>query len=130
MAVDSPEIGSGWRAFAGVLILIAGIFNVIDGIVAVFDAKYLTDHLVFGDLRSWGWAILAIGAVQFLVGLAIFSGSGLAAFLGVLIAGLNAIGQLLFLRTYPMWSVITIAIDLLIIYGLTAYGHVRRQRIS
>jgi hypothetical protein len=130
MAVDSPEIGSGWRAFAGVLILIAGIFNVIDGIVAVFDAKYLTNHLVFGDLRSWGWAILAIGAVQFLVGLAIFSGSGLAAFLGVLIAGLNAIGQLLFLRTYPMWSVITIAIDLLIIYGLTAYGHVRRQRLS
>jgi hypothetical protein len=130
MAVDSPEIGSGWRAFAGVLILIAGIFNIIDGIVAVFDAKYLTNHLIFGDLRSWGWAILVIGAVQFLVGMAIFSGSGLAAFLGVLIAGLNAIGQLLFLRTYPMWSVITIAIDLLIIYGLTAYGHVRRQRVS
>jgi hypothetical protein len=130
MAVDSPEIGSGWRAFAGVLILIAGIFNIIDGIVAVADAKYLTDRLIFGDLRSWGWAILAIGAVQFLVGLAIFSGSGLAAFAGVLIAGLNAIGQLLFLRTYPMWSVITIAIDLLIIYGLTAYGHVRRQRVS
>ncbi len=130
MAVDSPEIGSGWRAFAGVLILIAGIFNIIDGIVAVADAKYLTDRLIFGDLRSWGWAILAIGAVQFLVGMAIFSGSGLAAFLGVLIAGLNAIGQLLFLRTYPMWSVITIAIDLLIIYGLTAYGHVRRQHVS
>jgi hypothetical protein len=130
MAVDSPEIGSGWRAFAGVLILIAGIFNLIDGIVAVADPTYLTDHLIFGDLRSWGWAILAIGAVQFLVGLAIFSGSGLAAFVGVLIAGLNAIGQLLFLRTYPVWSVITIAIDLLIIYGLTAYGHVRRQRVS
>ncbi|HEX4220622.1 MAG TPA: hypothetical protein VHZ02_19775 [Acidimicrobiales bacterium] len=127
MAVDSPEIGSGWRAFAGVLILIAGIFNIIDGIVAVADAKYLTDRLVFGDLRSWGWAILVIGAVQFLVGLAIFGGRGWAAFLGVLIAGLNAIGQLLFLRTYPMWSVITIAIDLLIIYGLTAYGHVRRR---
>lgn len=128
MAVDSPEIGSGWRAFAGVLILIAGIFNIIDGIVAVADTKYLTDHVIFGDLTSWGWAILAIGAVQFLVGLAIFAGSGFAAFLGVLIAGLNAIGQLLFLRTYPAWSVITIAIDLLIIYGLTAYGHVRRNR--
>jgi hypothetical protein len=128
VAVDSPEVGSGWRAFAGVLILIAGVFNIIDGIVAVFDAKYLTNHLIFGDLKSWGWAILAIGAIQFLTGLAIFSGSGLAAFVGVLIAGLNAIGQLLFLRTYPMWSVITIAIDLLIIYGLTAYGHVRRSR--
>ena len=128
MAVDSPEIGSGWRAFAGVLILIAGIFNIIDGIVAVADTKYLTDHVIFGDLTSWGWAILAIGAVQFLVGLAIFAGSGFAAFLGVLIAGLNAIGQLLFLRTYPAWSVITIAIDLLIIYGLTAYGHVGRNR--
>jgi hypothetical protein len=130
VAVDSPEVGSGWRAFAGVLILIAGVFNIIDGIVAVFDAKYLTNHLIFGDLKSWGWAILAIGAIQFLTGLAIFSGSGLAAFVGVLIAGLNAIGQLLFLRTYPMWSVITIAIDLLIIYGLTAYGHVRRSRVG
>jgi hypothetical protein len=128
MSVDSPEVGSGWRAFAGVLILIAGIFNVIDGVVAVFDGKYLTNNLIFGDLRSWGWAMLALGAIQFLTGLAIFSGSGLAAFVGVLIAGLNAIGQLLFLRTYPMWSVITIAIDLLVIYGLTAYGHVRRHR--
>ncbi len=121
--------GSGWRVFAGVMIMLVGIFNVIDGIVTVANPHYFTvyssgysHHLVFGSLKSWGWAILIVGAVQFLAALAIFAQRGWGSVVGIIVAGLSAIGQLLYLGVDPWWSVIVIAIDVMIIYGLAAYG--------
>ena len=110
--------------FAGVLFTLVGVFNFIDGIVAIANSHYLNNHLVFGDLKSWGWTILILGVIQFLVGLAIVAGQTWAAYVGIVMAGLDAIGQLLFLPSYPVWSIIIIAIDVFIIYGLAVYGAV------
>jgi hypothetical protein len=110
--------------FAGVLFTIVGVFNFIDGIVAIANSHYLSSHLVFGDLKSWGWTILILGVIQFLIGLAIMAGQTWAAYVGIVMAGLDAIGQLLFLPSYPVWSIIIIAIDVFIIYGLAVYGAV------
>ena len=119
--------GSGWRAFAGTLILLAGVLNFVDGIVTLDNPHYFVaigygNRLIFGDTRSWGWAILVVGIVQFLTGLAIFSGRTWAALLGIAIAALSAIGQLLYIGTDPWWSIIVIALDVLVIYALTLYG--------
>ncbi len=127
--------GSGWRAFAGVMILLVGIFNFIDGIVAVLDRNYYAyfyttsgnasvtvHHLVFGDIRSWGWAILILGIIEVVTALAIFAHMSWAAAVGIVVAACNAIGQLLLLGLYPWWSIIAIAIDVLVIYGLAVYG--------
>lgn len=114
--------GYGWLSFAGVLFLLVGAFNFIDGIVAILNSHYVNSYLVFGDLRSWGWAILVLGVIQFLVGLAVLAHQSWAALVGILLAVLDAVGQLLYLRTYPVWSVIIIAVDVLIIYGLSMYG--------
>jgi hypothetical protein len=122
MTAESDIKGTGWRTFAGVLIVLVAIFNFIDGIVAIANTHYLNSHLVFGDLRSWGWAIIILGAFQFLVGLAILVGQPWAALVGIFFAVLNAIGQLLYLPSYPLWSVIIIAVDVLVIYGLAMYG--------
>jgi hypothetical protein len=122
MSTNLQERGTGWRTFAGVLLTLVGIFSFIDGIVAIANAHYLNSHLVFGDLRSWGWTILILGAIQFLVGLAILANQEWAAYVGILFAVLNAIGQLLFLPAYPVWSIIIIAVDVFVIYGLAVYG--------
>lgn len=122
MAPGEGFRGAGWITFAGVLIILAGVFNFIDGIIALENSHWLHDDLVFGNLTAWGWTILVLGVIQFLVGLAILSGQTWAAFVGILLAGLNAIGQLLYLPTYPVWSIIIIAIDVLVIYGLAVYG--------
>src|SRR5580704_5133231 len=122
MSTQMVERGSGWRAFAGVLFVVVGIFNFIDGIVAVANAHYLNNHLVFGDLKSWGWTMLIFGIIVALVGLAILAGQAWAAWVGILLAALNAVGQLLFLPAYPLWSVIVIALDVIVIYGLAVYG--------
>jgi hypothetical protein len=107
---------------AGVLIMLAGFFNVIDGAVAIYNSHYFSSHLVFGDLESWGWAMLILGIIAFLTGVAILAGQAWAGYLGIVLAMLNAIAQLLNLPAYPLWSIIIIAIDVLVIYGLTVYG--------
>lgn len=108
--------------FAGVVFTLVGIFNFIDGIVAISNAHYLNSHLVFGDLRSWGWTMLILGIIISIIGLAIIAGQSWAAFVGIVLAVLDAIGQLLFLPSYPVWSIIMIAIDVFVIYGLAMYG--------
>ncbi len=114
--------GTGWVGFAGFMLILAGIFNFIDGIVAIRNANYLAPHLVFGSLNAWGWTVLIIGIIVFLTGLFVLTGSLIASFIGILVALLSAIGQLLFLGTYPVWSIIMIAMDVLVIYALVVYG--------
>ncbi|HEY2562167.1 MAG TPA: hypothetical protein VGI44_00570 [Acidimicrobiales bacterium] len=108
--------------FAGILFTLVGIFNFIDGIVAISNAHYLNSHLVFGDLKSWGWTMLILGIIIFLVGLGIIAGQAWAVFAGIVLAVFDAIGQLLFLPSYPVWSIIMIAVDVFVIYGLAMYG--------
>ncbi len=129
MQTQVERTGSGWRVFAGIMIGLVGIFNFIDGIVTVANPHYFTiystgytHHLVFGSLNAWGWAILILGVIQFLAALAIFAGQGWGAVVGIIVAAFSAIGQLLYLGVDPWWSILVIAIDVLIIYGLASYG--------
>jgi hypothetical protein len=116
--------GTGWLAFAGMMLGLAGTFNFIDGILALANSKVFTANAVyvFGDLRTWGWIVLVLGALQVVAGVAIFAGSELARWFGITVAGLSAIGQLLFIQPYPVWSIALFAMDIVIIYALAVYG--------
>jgi hypothetical protein len=116
--------GDGWVVFAGVMLMIVGILNVIGGIAAIDDANvYVADaQFVFSDLNTYGWVLTLLGCVQVLVALGIWARNGFSRWMGVLFASLNAIAQLLFLPAYPFWSLALFTLDILIIYGLVAYG--------
>ena len=116
--------GWGWIAFAGYVLIIGGAFNVMDGIVALARSSYFVAgaRYVFSDLRTWGWIILGLGIVEVLAGFSIFTGRQWARWFGIGIAALNALGQLMFAQAYPLWSLIIIGVDLLVIYGLAVYG--------
>src|ERR1700751_1483729 len=106
---------------------LVGIFNVIDGIVALSRSKFYVAgaHYVFSDLRTWGWIVLVIGAAQILASLYITRGSELARWFGVGIASLNAVAQLLFLPGRPFWSIAAFTMDILVVYALIVYGGAR-----
>lgn len=114
----------GWATFAGALLVIMGLTNVIGGIAAISDSKvYVADaEYVISSLNTWGWVILATGTAQTLAGVGIFARNQLARWLGVLFAALNATGQLFIIPAFPLWSIAIIASDFLIIYGLVMYG--------
>jgi hypothetical protein len=116
--------GYGLIVFASALLLVLGCFNLIDGIAAVARSHMFiaNAHYVFGDLRTWGWITLILGALQLLAGLGVLAGNQLARWFAVAVVGLNAIGQMFFIPAYPFWSPTIIAVDVVALWGLCAYG--------
>ena len=116
--------GLGWVDFAAIMLGLAGIWNVLSGILAIADSRvYVGDEtFVFSDLNTWGWIMLILGVLQLFAAIAIVRGSEFARWFGVAVAGLNAIGQLYFVPANPLWSMAIFAVDILIIYGLVVYG--------
>jgi hypothetical protein len=125
-AYEFEEKGFGWLLFAATMLGLAGVLSVIDGIMALSRSKFYTanSNYVFADLRTWGWITVILGALLIVAAMGVFTGSGFARWFGILMAGVSAIG--LFgsptAQSYPFWSLILFALDILVIYALAVYG--------
>jgi hypothetical protein len=116
--------GYGWVMFAGIMLIIAGTMNVIYGIAAIANSSFYVanTHFVFGELKTWGWIVMLVGAVQVCAGLGVWVKAQWARWTGVFIAALNGMAQLAFIAAYPWLSLAIFALDMLVIYGLVVYG--------
>jgi hypothetical protein len=116
--------GLGMVVFAGTLVAMIGLFNLLDGIVAIAKSSFFIGdaRYVVGDLRTWGWVMTIFGAVQLLAAAGVFMGNQLARWFAVAVVGLNAIAQMFFIPAYPFWSLLIIAADIVALWGLCAYG--------
>jgi hypothetical protein len=110
--------------FAVALLVTVGIFNLIDGIAAIARSHIFiaNAHYVIGDLRAWGWVALVLGALQILAAIGVLAGNQAARWFAVAVVGLNAIAQMFFVPAYPFWSLMIIAVDVVALWGLCAYG--------
>jgi uncharacterized membrane protein len=121
---------TGWVAFAGTMLILVGVFNIIDGIAAIANSDYLVNQLLFSNLDAWGWFFLIWGGLQLCAGFAIYSGATWAGVVGIVSAFGNAIAQLSWARTYPVWSIAAIVLDVLIIYALIVHGGRRMTSLN
>jgi hypothetical protein len=115
----------GWAGFAGIMLIMIGIFDVIQGLVALFNDEFyvVTQEWVFEfDITAWGWIQLILGIILIASGVGIFSGNVAGRTVGVIAAGLAAIVNFAWLPYYPIWSIIIISICVAIIWALTAHG--------
>jgi len=120
---SGDDRGQNWAAFAAVLFLVLGAFNLIDGIVALANDDYFAaDELLFGDLSMWGTLFLIVGAIQLLTAFLIFRGHVAGVLIGITLATLNAVLVLLSMGADPIWSIIILVLDGVVIYALTVYG--------
>jgi hypothetical protein len=123
----APEYdeGSGWVTFAGVLLMIVGVMNVIAGIAAVDDSTFYAGdaRFILSDLNTWGWVVLVLGVVQVLTAFGVWARNGFARWLAVGFVGVNAVIQLMLVSAAPFLSLMLYGIDIVIIYALVvAYG--------
>ncbi len=122
----SPESSHGYGLvlFASILLVIIGCFNIIYGIAAIAQSHVFVAnaHFVFANQRAWGWITLIIGILQLLAAGGVLAGNQLARWLAVVMLGLNAIDQMFFIPAYPFWSLTIIAMDVVALWGLCAYG--------
>jgi len=127
---DTERTGwTGWISFAGVMLILAGSLGVIFGIIAAVNDKWVVfanRGAVSLDLSTWGWVHIIVGGIVLLAGFGVFTGNILARIIGVLVALVSLILNFLWLPVYPVWSVIIITIDVLVIWALTAHGREMR----
>jgi hypothetical protein len=129
---DSEPRVSAWAiggiTFAGTLLILIGVFQAIDGLVAIFNDEFfvVTKHYTFDlDVTAWGWIHLLLGILLIFMGWGLWAGKTWAAIGGITLAMLSAIANFFFIPYYPVWSLIVIALDVWVIWALTRPGAIR-----
>jgi hypothetical protein len=116
----------GLSLFAGIMMIVTGVFNAIEGLVALFRntaIAFPTSGLtVQVSFTQWGWLQLLAGALVTLTGLALFTGRMWARVLGVILVSISALVNFAWAGIYPIWSITLLAIDFLVLYALIAHG--------
>ena len=126
MSDREPSGGAiGWISFAGILLIIGGSFAMLAGLGGIInpDAFVVTkDNLFKLSTSSWGWWHLIVGAIVFFSGFGVFAGNVLARTVGVIAAIVSMVSAFVWMPIYPVWGITIIAIDLAVIWALTAHG--------
>jgi hypothetical protein len=124
-AYEAPTEGSGWVAFAGVMILFAGILNVIWGIAAIDGSSFFTDegrYVIITDLNAWGWFYLIVGILQLVAAFSIWNRHVYGRIIGVATAAISALFVLFTVNAFPFAAFMLFIVDVLVIYGLVVHG--------
>jgi hypothetical protein len=131
---SEPEADSGWLGwvgFAGIMMVLLGTIQVIEGLAALLKDDYFlvtkNDLLVSVSFTTWGWTHLILGLIVAAAGYGVMAGQTWARAVGIVLAMVSALVNLAFMAAYPVWSVIVIAIDVIVIYALAAHGREARR---
>src|SRR5688572_15429161 len=121
-----PTGWTGWVVFASFMMFLLGAFQAIQGLVALFDDGFyiVSDRGLVVDFNYnvWGTVHLILGILLILSGAGVLAGNLAARTVGVILAGLSALANLVFIEAYPIWSIMIITVDVLVIYALTVHG--------
>ena len=119
MTKDAARV-TGWWIFAGTLLGLAGILNIIWGIAAIGNSHFFTAnaHYVISNLNTWGWVTLIIGVFQLFAAGSLYTGGGFGRWIGIFAASLSAIAALLSISAAPFWALCIFALAVIVIYEL------------
>ncbi|WP_327085163.1 hypothetical protein OIE66_22690 [Nonomuraea sp. NBC_01738] len=115
----------GWIWFAGMMMIVDGVFNTINGFVALFQDEFFVragGQVLLFDITGWGWVHLILGIALIVVGACLITGQMWARIAGIVIVAINAIAQMLSIPIYPWWSLLVIVLDVFILYALIVHG--------
>jgi hypothetical protein len=122
----SRSAWGGWIAFAGIVLLIVGAIDVLQGLVAIVQDDYVVatrKGLAIVDVTGWGWITLLWGVLIFIAGLGLTGGAGWARWLAIIGVGINAIEQIAFManypQAYPLWNILIVTLNVLVLFALT-----------
>jgi hypothetical protein len=115
---------NGWIAFAAIVLFLNGIFGALYGLAAILNDKVVTvgggTGVTVWDFTGWGWIQLVIGIVMAIVAVGLFTGNGAARWLAVGMAMLSALAQFGIISAFPLWAILVIVLDVVVIYQLVA----------
>jgi hypothetical protein len=126
-----PTAWTGWVVFASFMMIMVGSFQMVEGFVGIFDKGFYavnkSGQVIQVNYNVWGWFHVLLGALILVAGIGVLAGNLAARTLAVVLAGLSALANLLFIAAYPFWSLTIIAVDILVIYAITVHGRELRE---
>lgn len=120
-----PTAWVGFIVLASVLLCISGTFNILTGLVAVFSDKIYVQGsaaTIALDVTGWGWFHVFWGLVLFATGLALYAGATWARVVAIFVVAINMVTQLMQMPAYPLWSLVILTLDLLVIWAVIVHG--------
>jgi hypothetical protein len=127
---------SGWAVgfilFAAIMMIMVGIFQAIEGLVAIFQNEFYVatrNYLFQLDATKWGWIHLVLGVLVAFAGWGLLSGRTWARVVAITLAVLSAIANFLFIPYYPFWSIIALTLDVFVIWAVAAHGRDMREPV-
>ncbi len=133
MAEKSGMALAGFVVFAAALLMVDGLVNVFQGLVALFDDERVVmtpENLVVVDITAWGWTLLISGLLLMLVGGGLLAAAGWARIAAIVVVCLHAVIQTAWIGAYPVWSLLMIALAIVILWALTVRWSDVRDRIG
>jgi len=116
--------GAGSALFVAILLMIAGILNIVYGIAAVGDSHFYVNEtaFVFSSVHTWGWITIILGIIELTAALSLLGGGAYGRVVGLVAASLGAVGALLDIGgAHPWWSIGVFAICIICIHGLVVF---------
>ena len=115
---------SGWVTFAGVMLFVVGVLNIIWGIAAIGDSSFFVQDqkYILSNLNTWGWIVLIIGVIELFAAFSLWSGNTYGRVIAIVAASVSAISALLSLPAYPFWSLAIFAISIIVIHQVATNG--------
>lgn len=124
---------AGFVVYAGTMLMIVGLINIFQGLLALFADDRLVllpEHLVIVDVTAWGWTLIISGLLLFVVGGGLLLMQTWARIAGIVVVCLHLLTQVAWLGSYPVWALLMIALDVLVLFALTAKWSDVRGRIG
>ncbi|MFG1819660.1 hypothetical protein ACGFIF_38280 [Kribbella sp. NPDC049174] len=133
MALKGSPAWAGWVLFAGTMLLVTGVINIFQGIIALVDDERLAlvpGNLVVVDVTGLGWVLLISGLLMLAAGGGLLAAQGWARITAIVIIGLYLVIQVAWLGAYPVWSLLMIALGTVVLFALTARWSEARESLA
>lgn len=126
-AIPMEKTGwTGWVVFASTMLVLVGLFQATVGLVALFKEDYYSvpsgQLAISVNYTTWGWVHVLIGVIALLAGIGLLNGATWARVLGVGIGIVSAFVSFLFTAAFPVWGIILITLNVIVIYAIAAHG--------
>jgi hypothetical protein len=133
MAERRSGAWTGFIVFGGTMMLIIGVVNIFEGLVALLDDEHVVmtpNNLVIVDLTAWGWVLMISGVLMIAAGAGLLAGQSWARITAIVLVGLHLLTQIAWIGAYPVWSLLMIALDTVVLFALTARWADVRSRLD
>ena len=121
--MQERKSGTGWIVYSGVMLIIVGLLDVVDGLWAIDRSNVRSNGLLYADkLGGWGWFYLILGIILVLAGIGVFFRAQWARWTGIIVASIAIVANMLWVFVFPVSALIVMFLAALVVYGLVVYG--------